>query len=110
MSPLRKYKQVMRNWVAGVLRPVRKYREERRLLRAVGGKVSSVPSRRAMNRYRVALIGAGGMGQDQCLGLLTLPQVDIVGVADHDSHKLERFRQRVSLPDARFYPSAEALL
>jgi predicted dehydrogenase len=75
------------------------------------GKVPAVSSSgRAVAVYKVAVIGAGWMGEHQCLGLQTLPQVEIVAVADQDSRALERLRQRLHLSKTRFYPSAEALL
>ena len=101
-----------------VLRWARSYRQQRQLrkqqrqlLNTVREKIPSASSNsHAVARYKVAVIGAGGMGQDQCLGLQTLPQVEIVGVADQNPQALDRFRQRLHLSGTRFYPSAEALL
>jgi predicted dehydrogenase len=59
---------------------------------------------------KVAVIGAGAMGQDQCLGLQTLTQFEIGGVADKHSDALDRLRQHVSLPDTRFYTNVGELL
>jgi predicted dehydrogenase len=50
------------------------------------------------------------MGEHQCLGLQTLPQVEIVAVADQNCRAWERLRKRAHLSRTRYYPSAEALL
>ncbi len=98
-------------YLSTLIRQLRKYQQERQLGNAVRGQAPSVPADlRTVPPCRVAVIGAGGMGRDQCLGLQTLPQVEIVGVADKNPDALERLRHHVRLPHARFYPSAEALL
>lgn len=80
-------------------------------MNTVRGKIPSVSSNgRAVARYKVAVIGAGWMGQQSCVGLQTLPQVEIVAVADQNPRALERLRQEVHLSDTRCYPSVEALL
>ena len=94
-----------------MLRPLRKRRQEQQLLNTVRGKIPSVsPNGRAVARYKVAVIGAGWMGRHQCLGLQTLPQAEIVAVADQNPRALEQLRQQVHLSDTRYYPSVEALL
>src|SRR5262252_5067452 len=68
-------------------------RQEEQLAQTVNATKPS-PNGRPNTRYKVAVIGAGGMGQDQCMGLQTMSQVEIVGVADRDPKAIERlFRQ-----------------
>ena len=50
------------------------------------------------------------MGRDQCLALQTLPQAEIVAIADCSPGALARLRQQVSLPSTRFYNDAQELL
>ena len=61
-------------------------------------------------KHKVAVIGAGAMGRDQCLALKTLPHVEIVAVADSSSQALERLRQQLDLTNTRFYQGARELL
>jgi predicted dehydrogenase len=112
---LRKYKQAIRRYISevksAVIRPLREHKQERQLLDTVRGKIPSVsPNGRAVTRYKVAVIGAGAMGRHQCIGLQTLPQVEIVAVADQNLCALERLRQQAHLSDTRCYSSVEALL
>ena len=112
---LRQYKQAMRTYISevtsAVIRPLREHKQEQQLLNTVRGKLPSVsPNGRAVTRYKVAVIGAGAMGGQQCLGLQTLPQVEIVAVADQNPRALERLRQQAHLSDTRCYPSVEVLL
>jgi len=109
------YKQAVRRYLSevksAVIRPFREYRQERQLLETVRGKIPSVSSNgRAIARFKVAVIGAGSMGGHSCLGLQTLPQVEIAAVADQNPCALERLRQLCHLSDTRCYPSVEALL
>jgi predicted dehydrogenase len=107
------YKQAVRRYLvkSAVIRPFREYRQQRQLLETVRGKIPPVSSNgRAVARYKVAVVGAGTMGMQSCVGLQTLPQVEIVAVVDQNPHALEQLRQQVHLPDTRCYPSVEALL
>lgn len=111
----RKYKQAGRRYISAVISavmgPLREYKQERQLLDTVRGKIPSVSSNgRAVARYKVAVIGAGAMGGHQCIGLQTLPQVEIVAVADQNPLALERLCQQAHLSDTRCYPSVQALL
>lgn len=101
----------VRRYTSAAIHPIREYRTEQRLAKAVYVKSApSPPSTRTDIRYRVAVIGAGGMGQDQCLGLKTLRQVDIVAVADKNPKAIDRLRREAQLPDMRAYETADALL
>jgi predicted dehydrogenase len=101
----------VRRYTSAAIRPLREYRRERRLLDAVQVKKPAYSSgTRSTIRYKVAIIGAGGMGQDQCLGIKTLRQVDIVAVADKNPKAIDRLRRQADLPDIHVYDSAEALL
>jgi len=111
------YKQAVRRYLSevnsAVMRPLWEYKQERQLLNTVRGNISSVSSNgraAAVARFKVAVIGAGAMGGQSCCGLQTLPQVEIVAVADQNPRALERLRQQCHLSDIRCYPSAEALL
>jgi predicted dehydrogenase len=50
------------------------------------------------------------MGQDQCMGLQAMPQVEIVGVADRNPQAIERLFRQTKLSSAKGYGSAEELL
>lgn len=114
---MRKYISAIIHWLetykytSAVLRPLRKRRQEQQLLNTVRGKIPSVSSNgRAAARYKVAVIGAGWMGRHQRLGLQTLPQVEIVAIAEQNPRVLEQLRQEADLSDTRCYSSVEALL
>jgi predicted dehydrogenase len=115
IARLRKYKHSLRRYISevksAVIRPLREHKQERQLLDTVRGRIPSVSSNgRAVARYKVAVIGAGSMGRHQCIGLQTLPQVEIVAVVDQNPRALERLCQQAHLSDTRCYPSVEALL
>lgn len=115
ISRLRGYNQAGRRYLSevksAVIRPLREYKQERQLLDTVRGKIPSVSSNgRAVARFKVAVIGAGAMGGHSCFGLQTLPQVEIVAVADQNPRALERLRQQCRLSNARCYPSVDTLL
>src|SRR5262245_34335635 len=84
-------------------------KEEEQLVRTVGATKPS-PNGRPNTRYKVAVIGAGGMGQDQCMGLQAMPQVEIVGVADRNPKAIERLFRQTKLTSAKGYGDAEELL
>jgi len=72
---------------------------------------TSVPHTLKKERvYRVAVIGAGAMGRDQCLGLLKVPQAYLVALADQKTDALDRLRQEVTLPETTFYDDAQKLI
>src|SRR5262245_19168841 len=112
---LKKCKWAMQRYMSAGLRPLRKHQQERQLLNTVQGKIASASSNgHAVASYKVAVIGAGAMGRQQCRGLQTLPQVEIVALADQDpvalERSLERLRPQVQLSNATWYASAKALL
>ena len=59
---------------------------------------------------RVAVVGAGGMGRDQCVALARIPGVELVAVADLRPESLERLAKQVELPWTRLYGDAAELL
>lgn len=94
-----------------IARRILRYRSEWSLYKTVRkGKRMSQPLVHGGTKFRVAVMGAGRMGRDQCLGLQALPQVEIAAVVDRDPEALARLRQQVNLDGARFYEDAEALL
>lgn len=101
----------MRQKIKGLFSYLKQAKSKRELLSF--GKMSAppeIPFKGTGVVYRVAVIGAGAMGRDQCLGLQTIKQVQIVAVADINPDALERLRQQVDMPTARFYTDPEKML
>src|SRR6266571_3442700 len=64
--------------------------------------VPGSPARAGRPPVRVGVVGAGGMGRDQC--------VELVAVADLRPEALERLAKQLELPWTRFYGDAAELL
>src|SRR5579862_4055015 len=82
---------------------------------ALSGAIRSVPTETSFGygsreRFRVAVVGAGPQGRDQCLGLKTLPNVLIAGIADRNAETLETLRAGLDLPGLHCYTDAAELL
>ena len=102
----------MKRKIRALISKVRKTKRKRELTTIVQLEAVSATAFPGISghKYRVAVIGAGAMGRDQCLGLQTMPQAEIVAVADRNPGALARLRQQVSLPSTRFYNDAQELL
>jgi predicted dehydrogenase len=101
----------MNSWIMGRAYAYQLRKRERHLQGLVGQKApDSHSASHGAAKFKVAVIGAGGMGQDQCVGLQTLRQVEIVGVADRNPQAVERLFRQAKVSTARSYDSAETLL
>ncbi len=90
----------------------RQIRHKRKLATIVRSQAASdvISLKDSGSQYRVAVIGAGAMGRDQCLGLQRIRQAEIVAVADRNPDAIIRLRQQVDLPKTRFYRDTRELL
>ncbi len=96
--------------------PARAWRARRRLRLALQERrppavaVPASPRPPGLPAVRVGIVGAGGMGRDQCAALARTPDVELVAVADLRPEALDRLAKQVQLPWTRFYRDAAELL
>jgi len=99
------------SWLRGQVAKRQLRQQEEQLVRTVGAATPLAQSKTQNGlKYKVAVIGAGGMGQDQCMGLKTMPHVEIVGVADRNPQAIDRLFRQTQLSSAKGYSGAEELL
>lgn len=96
----------MLNFVLSAVRQVKKSKELARIVKTSDITTNKLQKNR---QYSVAVIGAGAMGRDQCLGLKAIPQAKLVAIADNNDIALERIRQEVDLTGAGLYTDAQEL-
>ena len=97
--------------VGKIKRRAVRFRDRRRLEQITAVEAAALPANGAPGtRFNVAVVGAGAMGRDQCLGLQQVPQAKIVAVADHNPEALAWLQRQVGLPGVTFYEDTRALL
>ena len=100
---------ILQKIIRRLVSETKNFAQESKLKAIVSDKKLLYPPIDSDKTFRVAVIGAGAMGRDQCLGMQKIAQVEIVAVADRNNEAIERIQRQVNLSKTRFYSDAAEL-